>query len=260
VQFGTFLATTCTLDEYARKIPALESLLQEYHVSPDVAFFLWRPLFANAISVSHLSPELACQDHESSPQEDLFHSQTKYDKLRRAEKAHKNLTPVQRHEKYSLASQQVLTPVVDMVKNFLPAKTWEDISPQFYVTFWSLTLYDLFVPTEAYSREVLLIKQAAQSVGENKDVASSKRKKEQERCLALIDKLQEEEKRQKEHVERVMARLNKVRFPIALHRCNVKLYVYRMMVIIVSKMVNFYHRKKTPGLLHELQNLQRMRL
>lgn len=89
-------------------------------------------------------------------------------------------------------------------------KTWDDISPQFFVTFWSLTLYDLFVPTEAYNREVLRVKGIANAAAENKDLTSSKRKKEQERCNNLIERLHDEKKRQKEHVERVIAKLNKV--------------------------------------------------
>ena len=38
---------------------------------------------------------------------------------------------------------------------------------------------------------------------------ASKKKKEQDRCRNLIEKLKEEEKKQVEHVERVMARLEK---------------------------------------------------
>jgi THO complex subunit 2 len=56
IQFGTFLATSCTLDEYARKIPPLQTLVEEYHVDSDVAFFLWRSLFTYSIAVSPLSP------------------------------------------------------------------------------------------------------------------------------------------------------------------------------------------------------------
>ena len=37
--------------------------------------------------------------------------------------------------------------------------------------------------------------------------SQSKRKKEKERCQSLIDKLTEEEKKQQEHVNRVMNRL-----------------------------------------------------
>jgi THO complex subunit 2 len=40
--------------------------------------------------------------------------------------------------------------------------------------------------------------------------AASKGKKEQERYTALMEKLQEEKKKQHEHVEKVMARLKQV--------------------------------------------------
>lgn len=43
--------------------------------------------------------------------------------------------------------------------------------------------------------------------------SGNKRKKEADRLLALKEKLQEEEKRQKEHVDRVLARLQQVRRP-----------------------------------------------
>lgn len=54
MQFGTFLANSCTMDDYSRKIPTLDRLVKEYHVSPDVAFFLWRPIFSFLIGVLDL--------------------------------------------------------------------------------------------------------------------------------------------------------------------------------------------------------------
>lgn len=122
------------------------------------------------------------------------------------------MTVVQRQDKYSEAANMTFTPITEVMRNFLAPKIWEDISPQFYVTFWSLSLYDLFVPNEAYGREINRIKQASIGYGESKDLPSSKRKKEQERCSVMIEKLQDEERRQREHVDRVLAKLNKVNF------------------------------------------------
>ena len=132
--------------------------------------------------------------------------------MRRAGKSHKKLSASQLQQKYAEASNFILDPIIDMMKNYLPAKTWEDISPQFFVTFWSLTLYDLFVPTEAYAREINRVKQMSIAANDNKDMTSSKRKKEQERCSLLIEKLLDEQHRQREHVSRVMAKLNSVRY------------------------------------------------
>ena len=43
-------------------------------------------------------------------------------------------------------------------------------------------------------------------VDENKELNSARKKKEKERIAGMIDKMVEEERRQVEHVERVMAR------------------------------------------------------
>ena len=104
------------------------------------------------------------------------------------------------------AVRVVMGPVCDSVRPLCAARVWEDLSPQFFATFWSLTVNDLSVPSAAYEREVVRLKQAIQQSNDNRDLAASKRKKEVDRCTALIDKLLDEEKKQKDHNERVMAR------------------------------------------------------
>lgn len=100
-----------------------------------------------------------------------------------------------------------MSPICDAVRPLCPPRVWDDISPLFFATFWSLTVYDLSVPSAAYEREVFRLKQAIQQTNDNRELPASKRKKELDRCMALIEKLQEEEKKQKEHNDRVMARL-----------------------------------------------------
>lgn len=52
VQFGTFLGSTYSVDEYTERLPSIHSMLQEYHIHADVAFFLTRPMFSHQINVS----------------------------------------------------------------------------------------------------------------------------------------------------------------------------------------------------------------
>lgn len=52
VQFGTFLGSTYSVDEYVERLPSIHSMLQEYHIHSDVAFFLARPMFSHQINVS----------------------------------------------------------------------------------------------------------------------------------------------------------------------------------------------------------------
>jgi THO complex subunit 2 len=41
---------------------------------------------------------------------------------------------------------------------------WEDISPQFFTTFWSLTMYDLYVPELLYKKKIKELKAQTQKI------------------------------------------------------------------------------------------------
>ncbi|KAK7790717.1 hypothetical protein R5R35_007956 [Gryllus longicercus] len=181
VQFGTFLGSTLSMEEYVTKLPSIHSMLADYHMHADVAFFLARPMFTHAIN--------------------------KFESVRKADPNNKKLSPSAKHQLYCEAASEVMSPIVASVRPLHPMKVWEDISPQFLVTFWSLTMYDLFVPADSYQREINKIKALAAQALDAKDMAASKGKKEQERFQALMEKLHDEKKKQQEHVEKVMARL-----------------------------------------------------
>ncbi|XP_066598314.1 THO complex subunit 2 isoform X3 [Prorops nasuta] len=182
VQFGTFLGSTMTVDEYVERLPSIHSMLQDNHIHSDVAFFLARPMFAHAINI-------------------------KYDALRKSDINYKKMSSSMKQAKYAEAAQSVMAPVALSVRPLHPLKVWEDISPQFLVTFWSLSMYDLCVPAESYQREINKLKQLATQATDSKDMNASKGKKEQERYTTLIEKLQDEKKKQEEHVEKVFAYL-----------------------------------------------------
>ncbi|XP_015433412.1 PREDICTED: THO complex subunit 2 [Dufourea novaeangliae] len=182
VQFGTFLGSTMTVDEYVERLPSIHSMLQDNHIHSDVAFFLARPMFAHAINI-------------------------KYDALRKADPNYKKMSTAMKQAKYAEAAQAVMAPVAQSVRPLHPLKVWEDISPQFLVTFWSLSMYDLYVPVESYQREINKLKQLAAQSADSKDVNVGKGKKEQERYTTLIEKLQDERRKQEEHVEKVFAYL-----------------------------------------------------
>ena len=51
VQFGGFLSTHLSPEEYRSRVPKLNELGLEYHIPADVAFFVLRPSIHHAISV-----------------------------------------------------------------------------------------------------------------------------------------------------------------------------------------------------------------
>ncbi|XP_068227072.1 THO complex subunit 2 isoform X2 [Palaemon carinicauda] len=173
VQFGSYLFQMVTIDELSDRLPSIGTLLSDCHVNADVAFFLARPLFTNMLNL-------------------------KYDELRRQDRGEKKLTIEQKKKRYLEACNEVFGPIVTNIRPHFSCKVWEDMDPSFFLTFWTLTMSDLEVPTHIYEKEIKKI---------DVNPSSSKRKKDTDRLVSLREKLQEEEKRQKEHVERVRARL-----------------------------------------------------
>ena len=51
VQFGWFLSSHLSAEEYNERIPLLDVLHSDYHIPADIAFFLLRPVVANSINV-----------------------------------------------------------------------------------------------------------------------------------------------------------------------------------------------------------------
>eukprot|EP00096_Caligus_rogercresseyi_P010937 TRINITY_DN413_c0_g2_i2.p1 TRINITY_DN413_c0_g2~~TRINITY_DN413_c0_g2_i2.p1 ORF type:complete len:747 (-),score=245.03 TRINITY_DN413_c0_g2_i2:223-2463(-) len=186
VQFGTFLACNMSIDDYTRRLPRMHELLTQFHVNSDLAFFLARPMFNHQISL-------------------------KFDELKKGEKDWKNKSASDKSKMHAEAALTVMEPVIEAIRPLHSSKIWEDISPQFLTTFWSLTMYDLFIPERIYEKEIAKLKAAPAKVDENKDYNSTRRKKEKERILNHMEKLLDEEKRQREHVERIMARLREER-------------------------------------------------
>ena len=94
------MALNLSVDVYIKRLPPLSSLLLDYHIHADVAFFLARPMFAHSIN-------------------------SKYDELRRAEKNSKNLLPAQKVQKYLEVSvvNNVLR-YLQVLNNFLILKSY----------------------------------------------------------------------------------------------------------------------------------------
>lgn len=98
-----------------------------------------------------------------------LHTQSRYDELKKAEKGNRQQ---QKAHKYVAACEQVMTPVHEAVVSLHPARVWDDLRPQFYATFWSLTMYDLAVPHSAYEREVNKLKVQIKAIEENPEIVS----------------------------------------------------------------------------------------
>lgn len=182
-QFGAYLFQVVSLEELSERLPSIGGLLSDCHINSDVAFFIARPTVTARVNA-------------------------RFDELRRSNRSE------DRKQVYIDACTDVLSPLVEEIRPHFPSKLWEEMHPSFFLTFWSLNLSDLEVPKNSYKRETTrmneMITQLQKFSKDEPQATSAKRKKEIERVVNLRDKLQEEETKQKEHVERVMARLEQV--------------------------------------------------
>lgn len=65
-----------------------------------------------------------------------------------------------------------MSPVHEAVVSLHATRVWEDMRPDFYVTFWSLSMYDLAVPHAAYEREVNKLKVQIKAIEDNPEIVS----------------------------------------------------------------------------------------
>ncbi|CAF0721331.1 unnamed protein product [Brachionus calyciflorus] len=237
VQFSQFLSSTLTTEEYIHIFPKIDELVQEYHVSPDIAFFLSRPMYAH-------------------------HIQSKYEEFRRLDRNTKSVDKPSKTQRYLESIEHVMKPVIDLARSLHPAKIWEDMSPLFYTTFWTLSMSDCFVPSSAYDKQRASLKQKLSALDDNVELTSAKKKKEKEKLSIMLDKLAEEENKQKDHVQHVRARFEKEKdlwFPQKSKTKNETITVFLQLCIFsrclftqidsfyCSKFIQIIHSLKTPN-------------
>ena len=83
-------------------------------------------------------------------------------------------TPITSHlqANYLTACLEVIDPLVEAAKQLHSSKVWDDMNCRLYAIFWSLSLYDLYVPTKRYEDEISKAKQAIKELGDSQDMVS----------------------------------------------------------------------------------------
>lgn len=103
----------------------------------------------------------------------------------------------------------------DIVYQYLPSDIWNAISPELYLTFWSLSLYDVFLPKIKYETEIKRLKEkysdldlatsssmTINKISNQEDRLLLKQKRnEMNKLLNLTNTLKEELDHQRKHVE-----------------------------------------------------------
>ena len=158
-----------TIEELTDKLPGIGHLISEYKLSTDIAFFLTRPFFTNLYM-------------------------NKFEEYKKKKTDKEEITQL-----FCTAYRDILSPWQDLIRDKYDERVWDEMEPGFFLMFWLLSMSDLEIPTKAYDKE---IKKVTDNLG------SKLRKRETDRLTNLKEKLEEEKKKQTEHVERVSALLS----------------------------------------------------
>ncbi|KAJ6743936.1 THO COMPLEX SUBUNIT 2 [Salix purpurea] len=201
LQYVEFLCSVVTPPSaYAQLIPSLDDLVHMYHLDPEAAFFIYRPvmrLFKCAGSLDVFWP---------------------LDNI----KTVTNTSAILEPEAMEYSGRLILdlgsphksvmwSDLLETVKTMLPSKAWNSLSPDLYATFWGLTLYDLYVPRNRYESEIAkqhAALKALEEVSDNSSSAITKRKKEKERIQESLDRLTRELCKHEDNVSSVRRRLS----------------------------------------------------
>ncbi|XP_058108394.1 THO complex subunit 2 isoform X2 [Magnolia sinica] len=200
LQYVEFLYSAVTpATAYAQLIPPLDDLVHKYHLDPEVAFLIYRPvmrLFKSSSGSEVFWPSDVVEEANMLNSDKDSESLISY--------------PTVVLDLGSPRKPILWSDLLDTVRSILPSKAWNSLSPDLYATFWGLTLYDLYVPRNRYESEIAkqhAALKALEELSDNSNSAITKRKKEKERIQELLDRLTGELQKHEENVASVRQRL-----------------------------------------------------
>lgn len=184
-QFLDFLRSNLSVEEFDEHVPGIPELIADFGLHPELAFLIGRVSVAYYKS-SHtipngvmkaVTPPIEIVDGEgdvnmgleessvtvvedSVQDSGLVNSKMKEDTLMTdvKEEIRTGSTSESEPQSPTVVSGNTVHAIIETVKNSLPERTFQTISPEFYVTFWTSALHDLAVPHRSYEDAIEDIK------------------------------------------------------------------------------------------------------
>ncbi|ROW05332.1 hypothetical protein VSDG_00329 [Cytospora chrysosperma] len=227
-QYLDFLRSNLSPDQFDALIPSITDLIGSYGLDVHLAFMIGRASLAHRIAANKaaiVSPtkdgHIGNQPVQGATDADgdltmngdvsesvaIKHSPGKEDhedKMVVDEKpAASTPPPAVLDTRKSDPITDVLQPVVDTIQDMLPSGTWQYITPEFYVTFWSLSLGDLHVPNSSYEAEHdRLNKEAEDVMKDRSDMTRQGMNKKDEKKRYLLGLAKSIRDEMTNHIER----------------------------------------------------------
>ncbi|KAI9207980.1 transcription factor/nuclear export subunit protein 2-domain-containing protein [Polychytrium aggregatum] len=214
MQYVDFLASNLDKGQYYPIFENPEVICLRFGLDPEVAFHLLRPKLTGLVMGLHDGGPSQPANVEGSSTEDVTNKMD-VDAAEIAGDNDMHLDIATRLEQDLARPNSWHPKLYDTMRSVLsivPEKVWSGLSPQFYTTFWQLSLYDIFIPSAHYASEQakqrLIIEQIERSENAPGGAPLSKLLKDKERAKLMRNQLAQEAELQEAHVKRVMVRLS----------------------------------------------------
>ncbi|KAL4768331.1 transcription factor/nuclear export subunit protein 2-domain-containing protein [Aspergillus nidulans var. acristatus] len=222
-QYLDLLRSNLSVEEFDSFVPDIASLIKDFGIQPEVAFWIRRPSVARKLidwektsqdtanaakkesqDVPALKAEvekLEGSGDTETPETPSGDDKMDVDQERTAPDtestpSRKSATGLGAPE--HAASNPVMQELQDQVKSVLPPETWSIVGLPFYVTFWQLSIYDVHIPQKSYEEEIERLKKKVISIGNDRSdisLAGTQRKeREKKQITQLQDRILEENK------------------------------------------------------------------
>ena len=242
-QYIDLLRSNLTVDEFDSFVPDLVSLIKEFGVQPEIAFWITRASITKKITdyeSARLAEAAAAKESEGTPVKDEDQKMETVDdgerpakegESKEGEQPQENTMDVDKEEEKTPAETNgvveqkspaptevpivnpVLQEIEEQVKSILPTETWGVIGIRFYVVFWQLSLYDVHVPQKAYEDEIERQKKKVIAISNDRSdisVAGTQRKEREKKQLTqLQERILEENKNHLTSYGQTRSRLQK---------------------------------------------------
>lgn len=222
-QYVDLLRSNMSAEEFDSFVPDLPSLIKDFGIQPEIAFWIQRPSVGKkiadvertmqeeeaAVKSRESEASSASKPNEGQPETAVNLESTAngdestaggmdVDKPQVESVNESDSSPATEQQATtsqgaveSLASNAVVQDLEEKIKAVLPTETYGVVGLRFYVIFWQLSLYDVHVPQKAYEDEIERQKKKVITINNDRSDISMAGTQRKEREKKQITQLQE---------------------------------------------------------------------
>ncbi|KAL4980170.1 transcription factor/nuclear export subunit protein 2-domain-containing protein [Aspergillus desertorum] len=223
-QYLDLLRSNLSVEEFDSFVPDIASLIRDFGIQPEVAFWIRRP----SVARKFIDWEKSSQDTANAAKKEDQDAPAMKAEVEKIEEIGDSEVPgatlgddemdVDQEEQTAPntestpsrkpaagsatpeypAPDPVMQDLQNQIRSVLPPETWSIVGLPFYVTFWQLSIYDVHVPQKSYEEEIERLKKKVISIGNDRSdisLAGTQRKeREKKQITQLQDRILEENK------------------------------------------------------------------